>query len=204
MPDEEILTEEKIFKAASEVFEEKGMTGTRMQDIASRAGINKALLHYYFRTKEKLFLAVFNKLAEKMFAKFAVILEDDVPVKEKVEYFFAEHISFLQKNPKLPVFILVETGRNPELIHKIISNIDFSKIKDSLKRTSLSKFSDHEIAHLMVSIISLSVFPVAAKPIIGTMLSSEGIDYNDFIEERKAYSADLIIRYINSVQNGNN
>ena len=64
-------TEEKIFEAATEVFIEKGMDGARMQDIADHAGINKALLHYYYRTKDQLFNAVFEMIAGKMFKKFA-------------------------------------------------------------------------------------------------------------------------------------
>jgi AcrR family transcriptional regulator len=73
MSENEKLTEEKIFDAATVVFEEEGLSGARMQNIADRAGINKALLHYYFRTKDHLFEAVFTKLAQKMFMKFSPI-----------------------------------------------------------------------------------------------------------------------------------
>ena len=69
MAGEDKQTEDKIFEAATIVFEEKGLAGARMQNIADRAGINKALLHYYFRTKDHLFEAVFTALAKKMFAK---------------------------------------------------------------------------------------------------------------------------------------
>ena len=69
MSENDKLTEEKIFEAATDVFVEKGMDGARMQDIADKAGINKALLHYYFRTKDKLFNAVFEMIAKKIFKK---------------------------------------------------------------------------------------------------------------------------------------
>jgi AcrR family transcriptional regulator len=200
MSEEEIQTEEKIFQAATDIFEEKGMTGARMQDIANRAGINKALLHYYYRTKDKLFMAVFNKLAEKMFMKFSVILQEDVPINKKIGHFFSEHISFLQKNPKLPIFLLNEIGRNPELVERYISRLDFSKIKGSLAKSKLSNISERELAHLMISIVSLSVFPIVAKPILAGILSTSGIEYDDFIEERKAYSTDFVISYINTIQ----
>ncbi len=69
-------TEEKIFDSATDVFIEKGMDGARMQDIANHARINKALLHYYYRTKDRLFNAVFEKIAGNMFAKFAPVFDD--------------------------------------------------------------------------------------------------------------------------------
>jgi AcrR family transcriptional regulator len=116
MSENEKLTEEKIFEAATIVFEEEGLTGARMQNIADRAGINKSLLHYYFRTKDHLFEAVFTKLAKKMFTKFTPIFEKNLSLEEKIRFFFREHISFMQQNPKLPGFILNEInhmGDNP-------------------------------------------------------------------------------------------
>src|ERR1035437_6404567 len=101
MSENEKLTEEKIFEAATIVFEEEGLSGARMQSIADRAGINKALLHYYFRTKDHLFEAVFTKLAKKMFMKFNPIFENNLSLEEKIRFFFKEHISFMQQNPKL-------------------------------------------------------------------------------------------------------
>jgi len=189
MTTEDKITEEKIFEAASAEFEEKGMTGARMQDIADRAGINKALLHYYFRTKDKLFEAVFDMLAEKMFEKFAGIFKLDMPIDKKLEYFFTEHMSFLEKNPKLPLFILAEVSRNPKLLDKFLSKIDFVKIREGMdKNIPGISMPKEQFAHLMISIISLSVFPIAAKPIIEGILSKNDISYNTFIEERKQYS----------------
>lgn len=191
------LTEEKIFIAATGEFEEKGMEGARMQDIADRAGINKALLHYYFRTKDKLFAAVFDKLAEKMFKKFTGIFETDMPIEEKIQYFFVEHISFLEKNPKLPLFLIREINRNPKLLDQFLSKIDFSKIKKGMVQTvEVSKIQDEKLAHLMVSIISLSVFPIVAKPIISGILNQQNIDYKEFIEQRKELSPGFIMSII--------
>ena len=194
------LTEEKIFDAATEVFEEKGLAATRMQDIADRADINKALLHYYFRSKDKLFLAVFDKLAEKMFAKFASIFEEDMPFEEKIRFFFSEHMKFLQKNPKLPMFIIGEVNRNPELLNKFLSRINIKRMKESISGDLGDNISPNIIPHLMVSIISLSVFPVAAKPIISGILDSAGIDYDSFLEERMHIAPEFVINAIKQQQ----
>ena len=128
MSENEKLTEEKIFEAATIVFEEEGLSGARMQSIADRAGINKALLHYYFRTKDHLFEAVFTKLAKKMFMKFNPIFENHLSLEEKIRFFFKEHISFMQQNPKLPGFILNEINHNPQRIQKLIKNIEFKNL----------------------------------------------------------------------------
>ena len=186
-------TESKIFDAATEIFEEKGLAAARMQDIADRAKINKALLHYYFRSKEKLFIAVFDKLADKMFKKFASIFEEDMPFEEKIRYFFKEHMSFLQKNPKLPMFILAEISRNPKLMEKFLSKVNISNIKTKISSDVSASLPEEAIPHLMVSIVSLSVFPIAAKPILKGILGQVGIEYNQFIKERMQVAPDFII-----------
>ena len=128
MTENDKLTEERIFEAATDVFVDKGMDGARMQDIASHAGINKALLHYYYRTKEQLFNAVFEMIAKKIFKKFAPVFDENLSLEEKIRFFFREHITFLQENPKLPAFILNEINRNPARIKKLLKNINFESI----------------------------------------------------------------------------
>ena len=186
-------TESKIFDAATEIFEEKGLAAARMQDIADRAKINKALLHYYFRSKDKLFMAVFDKLADKVFKKFASIFEEDMPFEEKIRYFYKEHMSFLQKNPKLPMFILAEISRNPKLMEKFLSKVNISNIKTKISSDVSASLPEEAIPHLMVSIVSLSVFPIAAKPILKGILGQVGIEYNQFIKERMQVAPDFII-----------
>ena len=194
-------TEEKIFEAATDEFEENGLTGARMQNIADRAGMNKALLHYYFRTKDLLFEAVFTKVARQMMSKFKPALEGNMTIEEKIRFFFREHISFLQDNPRLPGFIINEINHNPARIKKIIRNIDIKEVwknvldqhKDELHRYNITEES---LPQLMTTIVSLSVFPFAARGIIEEIFSNVGVDFNSYIEERKQYAADFVIRSI--------
>lgn len=192
-------TEEKIFDAATEVFEERGLNGTRMQHIADKAGINKALLHYYFRTKDHLFEAVFTKLARKILMKFAPILAEDLSIEDKIRFFFKEHINFLQQNPRLPGFILNEINNNPQRIKKLVGNIDFKSIWDSLlskHQHELHKYNitEENIPQIMTTIISLSVFPFAAKGIFEIVFNNIGVDFDQYIEERKEFAADFVIK----------
>jgi TetR/AcrR family transcriptional regulator len=201
MTENDKLTEEKIFEAATDVFVEKGMDGARMQDIANHAGINKALLHYYYRTKEKLFSAVFEMIARKIFIKFAPIFDDHLSLEEKIRFFFKEHISFLQENPRLPGFILNEVNRHPVRIKKILANIDFDTLWLKLYEQHKEEFKKYNITQaalpqLMISMAGISVFPFAAKGILEGILEKANVSFNDFIEERKEFAADFVIRAI--------
>jgi len=201
MTENDRQTEEKIFDAATEVFIEKGMDGARMQDIANHAGINKALLHYYYRTKDHLFNAVFEKIAGKMFAKFAPVFDENLTLEEKIRFFYREHITFLQENPGLPAFILNEIYRNPVRIRKLIHSIDIKKLWDTLAeqhRDELKNYrlTEETIPQFMTSVAAISVFPFAARGIIEGIFDSIGIDFNNYLEERKKYAADFVIRAI--------
>lgn len=201
MTDNDKQTEEKIFEAATEVFLEKGMDGARMQDIADRAGINKALLHYYFRTKDHLFDAVFEKKAGEMFKKFAPVFDEGLSLEEKIRLFLREHMTFLQKNPRLPAFILTEINHHPEKFRKFIKNVDFTsfwsmlseKNKDDIKKYNLSF---ENMPQIMASMVAMSVFPFAARGILEGILGKLNIDFDNFIEERKDFAADFVIKAI--------
>jgi AcrR family transcriptional regulator len=201
MNENDKLTEEKIFEAATDVFVDKGMDGARMQDIASHAGINKALLHYYFRTKDQLFNAVFDMIAGRILKKFAPVFDENLSLEAKIRFFFKEHIAFLQENPKLPGFILNEISRNPARIKKLLKKIHFESLWKNLyeqHKTELGKYNITEatMPQLIISIVSLSVFPFAARGIIEGILEKVGIDFDEFIEERKEFAADFVIKAI--------
>ena len=201
MAENDKQTEEKIFEAATDVFVDKGMDGARMQDIASHAGINKALLHYYFRTKDQLFNAVFEMIARKILKKFAPVYDENLSLEAKIRFFFKEHITFLQENPKLPGFILNEINRNPNRIKKLLKNIDFEKFWQELYKQHKNELENYNITEasmpqLMISIAAISVFPFAARGIIEGILDKLGIDFNKYIEERKEYAAEFVIKAI--------
>src|SRR5580698_7184188 len=101
-------SEEKILTAAKKIFLLKGMDGARMQDIADEAKINKALLHYYFRSKEMLFEKIFKEALEKLFPKILDIWKSDVSLFQKIENFCVKYIDMMQQNPYLPLFVLNE------------------------------------------------------------------------------------------------
>jgi TetR/AcrR family transcriptional regulator len=208
MTEKDKQTEEKIFEAATLVFEEKGMDGARMQDIADKAGINKALLHYYFRTKDHLFETVFQLLAGKMLGKFAPVFEKDLSLEEKIRFFFKQHITFMQENPRLPSFVLNEINRNPARIKKLLKTVDFKKLwellenkhKDELKMYNINIES---VPQIMSTIAAISVFPFAARGILEGIFDSLGVDFDIYIEERKVFAADFVLGALKSRKSKN-
>jgi len=192
-------TEERIFEAATDIFVEKGMDGARMQDIANRAGINKAMLHYYFRSKDHLFNAVFEKVAAKMFEKFSPVLDEELSLQDKIRFFYREHITFLQNNQQLPAFILNEINRNPERIKRLLKNLELDKLWMMILEKHGEELKDFNITpdlmpQIMVSIASLSVFPFAARGILEALFEKTNVDFDKFMEERKTFAADFVIR----------
>ena len=132
-------TEEKILDAARKVFVQKGLDGARMQDIADEAGINKALLHYYFRTKDKLFEMIFMETVGKIFPRFEMILLSDMDFFEKIRQIVSSYIEVIIHNPYLPLFVLNEMNKQP---HSFLENI-FGKNQPTFE--NLVKQIDKEI-----------------------------------------------------------
>lgn len=183
------------------------MDGARMQDIANHAGINKALLHYYYRTKEHLFEAVFEKMAKLILSRFAPVFDENASIEDKIRFFFREHISFLQKNPRLPAFIINEVNRNPARIRKLLRRFNINELWNTLERLHHDELIRYNITRetlpqVMTSIAAISIFPFAARGIMEVLLEKSGLDFNDYLENRKEFAANFVIRAIKGCETG--
>jgi TetR/AcrR family transcriptional regulator len=194
-------TEEKILEAAKTVFHRKGFDGARMLEIADEAGINKALLHYYYRSKENLFDAVFKDAFNELFKKIFTVVGSNITFEEKIRYIFNDYIGFMQKNPYIPSFILNEINHNPSRITDLLKGLPtppseiLNKVKKSMEEEGL-KDIDHR--QFVINIISLSIFPIIAKPLLKSILNLTDDEYNEFIETRKKELPDFIFKAIHS------
>jgi TetR/AcrR family transcriptional regulator len=190
-------TEQKILEAAKQVFMEKGIDGARMQDIADKAGINKALLHYYFRSKEKLFEMIFMEEARKFLPKVTSIMISELTLFEKVEKFVGEYIDTLLQNPLLPIFILNEINRNPkDAIKKIFGNqrppidkVD-ELIAKLVKKGEIKPIKGYE---LMVNMVSLCIFPFLARPMVQWVTKTTDDEFVKLMEMRKKTVVKFVI-----------
>jgi len=197
---EQLNTEQKILEAAKKVFIDKGFDGARMQQIADEAGINKALLHYYYRSKEKLFDTIFFDAFNQFMPKIGELMMSDLPLFDKIRGFVGHYIDTLIAFPHLPVFVLYELKRRPE---KIVDQLKNSGIKPRVISQFLKKEIENgtiiniEFSSLIVNMIGLCLFPYVGRPIIeGFLFDGDKEAYDLFLEKRKVLVAEFIINAI--------
>ncbi len=201
MTDKEKQTEEKIAEAAREVFVEKGMDGARMQEIADRAGINKSLLHYYFRSKEKLFAFIFSKLIGRIGGMLGNIMQEGVSIEDKLKEFVDTYIEILLKNPFLPNFIFNEITRNPDmLLEKFIeARIEPKKFFDPLQNQLKKEGYTIQAHDFVINCLSLVIFPIAARPIVERALfDGNKKAYKEYILTRKESIVTFVMNALKS------
>jgi AcrR family transcriptional regulator len=193
-------TEEKILEAAKNVFIAKGMDGARMQEIADEAGINKALLHYYFRSKERLFEAIFGEIIKYAFPKITSIINSDEPIVNKIGQIVDAYIALLIKHPFIPAFILKEINRDPSGLFKLIAkygiktNYVWDKLVEAMDRGEIVRMDPR---HLVVNIVSMCVFPFAARPVLNYLIFREDKEALElFYTERAAVVKQFVINAI--------
>jgi AcrR family transcriptional regulator len=200
MGSKEFSTEQTILQAAKKVFIQKGMEGARMQEIADEAGINKALLHYYFRSKDKLFEAIFQDAILKFIPDMMEMLQSDLPLFKKIEIFTGKYIDAFTENPFIPGFIMHELSRDPSKIAAMVKNSGvrpeafITQIKKEIEAGSIVTVDPY---HLIVNILSMCIFPFAARPILlNVLFQNDPKAYDGFIAQRKKEVPEFIIRSI--------
>jgi len=200
-------TEEKILEAAKKIFHRKGYKGARMQEIADEAAINKALLHYYFRSKEKLFEAVFEDAFSGIMHMTSAVFLSDKPLIEKIQAFLTSYINIITENSYIPWFIINGIYERPEQIKAIFDkqHINPPQLIEVLKSQIQSEYnSDINPIQIWLNVLSLSIFPVIAKPLLREIFQLPEEAYNQLMEERKELVPQLIINALNAYEKGEN
>ncbi len=194
-------TEEKILEAAKTVFIEEGKAGARMQMIADRAGINKSLLHYYYRSKDKLFASVFKFALNKMAIKIIKIFKTDDGIYVQLEQFIESYLKIIMSNPFIPMFILGELNKKhnniaAELMMK--SGIDISLFEETVtKEIKKGTIKNINPKNLLINVISLCVFPIIAKPMIVPLVFEKNMsEFELYLKNRKKEVTDIVFNMI--------
>ena len=183
-------SEERIKAAARKVFHQKGYAGTRTRDIAEEAGINHAMVNYYFRSKEKLFQIVMIETMTYFFQGISAILnEETTSLEQKIEQVVAKYIDLLLEEPELPTFVFNEVRTNPEPF------IENSPIYKALQNSVLARqygeavargeISEPNLLQMVLNVISLVIFPFIAQPILIALNKMDNDQYKALILERK-------------------
>ena len=179
-------TEEKIKQAARKVFTKKGYAAARTRDIADEAGINLALLNYYFRSKEKLFdMVMMENLQQFLMGLRGVFNDENISLNDKIAAVAEDYINMLKGNPDLPIFVLTEIRANPE---KLAANMGVKSILlesnffQQLKEATKGKI--HPL-QLLMSLMGMIIFPFIASPLLHQVGNLKPGDFERLMDERK-------------------
>lgn len=195
-------TETKILQAAEKEFFEKGYAGARTASIAEAAGVTHAMLHYYFRTKDKLFERIvsekINKLGDIV---LSAIGDSNLPLEDRIRQGVERHFDFISANRDLPRFIVNEVLTGPEIvrtigtsIQNIVNNV-LSNLQHEIDEYAAKGLCLHIDARmLLIDIVSLNVFPFMAAPIVQGAIGDSYESYDEFLALRKKENVETILR----------
>lgn len=196
--------EARILDAAHAVFLRRGTAGARTQEIADEAGVNKALLHYYFRSKERLAEAVFQRAARELLPPVLATLSSELPLEEKVRRVVHLELEVLSRTPALPGYLLSEMHHHPERLEQLLlslAGVSPAEVAPRVLRRLEAQIAEAVAAGTMrpipaaqfaVNLLSLCIFPFAARPMLAAVLG--GADgFAEMIEERRRTLADFFL-----------
>ena len=188
--------EQLILDAANKVFKEKGYDGTTVQEIADLANTTKSMVNYYFRSKEKLFGTVFKAQFQEFYGGTIGFIKSDLPLYDKIVKIVDYDTENIIKFPLLPIFILNEINRNPEIVFSLISNPS-SDALDTLDKQISKEVRNGNIKKinaidLLTNVRSLTVFPFLLKRLQMKSLKLTEEQMNFKLKARKKMIIELI------------
>jgi TetR/AcrR family transcriptional regulator len=193
--------EQRIIDAARKVFIKKGFDGARMQEIADEADINKALLHYYFRSKEKLFDHIFKEAFKHFWPSIESLMQKkkDATVKDLIKAAVDGYMDILERMPFLPVFIIGEINRSPERMEELMLSAGIRPdvvVKIIRNAINNGEMIDMDPRELVVNIVGLSIFPYLSRPLLNRMFWNSAEEYEQFLKRRRTTVFDFICRSV--------
>lgn len=193
---DKLTTEQKIIRAADKLFTQKGYAATKTREIAEEAETNLALLNYYFGSKENLYKKVVQAKFKMLLGSIAPVLSDEsFTLEDKIKTITENYTNLLLENEELPIFILNELTVNKELFKDITNNarqIAQPVLDKQLKARNI----ELTVSNLLVNILSLTIFPFVAKPLIVSSGLVKEEEFAAFVSERKDKIFEWIIKTI--------
>lgn len=187
---------DKAIMSARELMMKKGKDGVRMQEIADHAGINKGLLHYYFKGKDNLFKEIFLSEFNKVYGDINSILSSYDTMENKLSSIIDRYFELLWANPKLPTFVMFEVNKNPDLVKELSGQDVLQKtvqLLDAEFKANGIISSPSFAFQVILNIISMCVFPFMMKPMVQEMGRNNGKNWEVLMEERKAFLKNVVI-----------
>lgn len=199
-------TERRILDAAHAVFLRRGTAGARTQEIAREAGVNPALLHYYFRSKDRLAAAVFQRAAMELMPAVIRVLGSDAELEAKVEQVVDIELRQLMKTPYLPGYVLSEMTHHPERAAQLFSSATglapaeigarvFKVLRAQINaRVKAKRMQPISPEQFTVNLLALCVFPFAARPMVMALAGLDEAGFRTFIARRRKELAPFFLR----------
>ena len=203
MKNEETNTEQAILKAAEELFLEQGFEQTTTKQIAQRAGCNQALLHYYYRTKDNLFVQIFEEKVKFIATHFLDINSTAQTLEERISQMVEVHFELFRKNPRLIPFLLKEVLSDPVRVAPILDKIKqymvkiFGKIDEALHE-EIEKGAARPVSTLNVilTLVSLDMAPFIIAPVLQRVLDLTDEQLDEQLDKRKQEVVEILLRQI--------
>ena len=203
MKNEETNTGQAILKAAEELFLEQGFEQTTTKQIAQRAGCNQALLHYYYRTKDNLFVQIFEEKAKFIATHFLDINSTAQTLEERISQMVEVHFELFRKNPRLVPFLLKEVLSDPVRVAPILDKIKqymvkiFAKIDEALHE-EIEKGAARPVSTLNVilTLVSLDMAPFIIAPVLQRVLDLTDEQLDEQLDKRKPEVVEILLRQI--------
>ena len=183
----------RILDAADEIFVRRGIDGARMQEIADHAGVNKALLHYYFRSKADLARAVWLRIASSFVPGIFQMMASDLPLDDKIDRFVEAYHARLTRHPYLLAYVISEAARHPDLVGDFFSaerreaaRRMIGKLRTQIDEQAKAKrMPPLSAEQFLVTLAGSCLFPFAAKPMIAELLGLGAKAFDGFMDERR-------------------
>jgi AcrR family transcriptional regulator len=202
----DISTEKRILEAAHKVFVKKGYAAARMEDISKEAGINRALLHYYFRSKDKMFDIIFNEHFGEVLGGLTEMIKTEMPFEQRLKRIIEVYQNKFTSHPDLPLFVIHELAQNPDRLVQLIAKLPGGEGAKSKFATAFRAIVQKEIEEgrirpidgmqLLMNILALIIYPFIAKPIFQFVMNINEGDYKTMLSKRKEENYKFIMNAI--------
>lgn len=188
-PAKETSTEDRIKDAARKLFTQKGFAATRTRDIAEEAGINLALLNYYFRSKQKLFDLIMMENFQEFIRGITVnLIDEQMTFDQRIQNIVVAYIDMLTRVPDLPLFILNEIRGNSSKVAAKLSS-ELAPIRQHFFRQLIASnkegITNLEPFHFVANLVGLSVFPFIGRPILQRVIGFSDAQFDQYMQDRK-------------------
>ncbi len=192
--------------AARELFVENGYAATSMSDIAIKAGVNRPVLHYYFRTKDKMFGAVFGSIVNAIVPRVHdIVLRHDLPLAERVGMVIDVYYEMLMANPCLPVFMMREMQRDFGNVARTMYDMHIVQYIETIKRGLLNEMDNGTLCHVplryvFMTFYSMVIMPFVAKNLCCSVLLEDGESFEDLLAKWKLRIVDTIVAMLTTIK----